>query len=124
MPTNPRDLSAKPLKGGAVLEAPTSISLCLALARLVHQDIELASAAALGRCWKGPGNLRKVAYSRADLAGYGEACANALYERGYSFGDILAGGGEALKLCAAAIPDSAMVAEVQGNSEGPTEGPP
>lgn len=77
----------------------------------------LASAAALGLCWRG-GHAPKARYNHSFSAlQYGQEVLDELVEAGYSWKEVLDAGGQALSLVAQDLLDAGEVLEVEKNSE-------
>lgn len=100
----------------ATFELPLSHHQRLCVVKLGTAP-DLAFAAAIGLCWRGPGRP-SVRWNAADPAGYGEAVFDELIGRaGVTHGEIIEVGAELWNQILDSLPTADEVKEASGNSE-------
>ncbi len=106
----------------ATMELPVSHHQRLCVVKL-GLNPELAFAAAIGLCWRGPGRP-SARWTAADPAAYAEAVFDELVGRaGVTYGEIVEVGAALFGRIVDTLPTAAEVKEAQGNSdteEGPS----
>jgi len=105
----------------ATMELPVSHHQRLCVVKL-GTNPELAFAAAIGLCWRGPGRP-SARWTAADPAAYAEAVFDELIGRsGVTYGEIVEVGAGLFSRIVDSLPTAIEVKEASGNSQ-PGEGP-